>query len=236
MALAAGGSAWSAGGGHRVGRQAARGRLLHFIHAQDGRPHHGVAPGGCSAGREPGALDPEYGLRGARSGCRYPERRGRARALGKGPAATVGANSPTRRWSGWRPRLAAELVESRRGSPAFDGQAEPLRKIARFIVGSIDPPFPLLPKGTRGAGRTGTEDRVTSMLERIDSPADIKLLRQDSSKPLRRRSEGHHRTCSANGDRPRRSAPWAHPRPALRHHAAGFKIIWDVGHQAYATS
>ncbi len=82
----------------------------------------------------------------------------------------------------------------------------------------------------RGQGNQG-------MLERINSPADIKLLRQDELETL---AEEIRKviisTCSANGGHLAPSLGAVELTLALHYvfDAPRDKIVWDVGHQAYA--
>ncbi|HQM92107.1 MAG TPA: 1-deoxy-D-xylulose-5-phosphate synthase, partial [Syntrophales bacterium] len=75
------------------------------------------------------------------------------------------------------------------------------------------------------------------MLERIDSPADIKLLRQDELEALAEEiRKVIIETCSANGGHLAPSLGAVELTLALHYvfDAPRDKIIWDVGHQAYA--
>jgi len=75
------------------------------------------------------------------------------------------------------------------------------------------------------------------MLEKINSPADIKLLRQEELETL---AEDIRRviieTCSKNGGHLAPSLGTVELTLALHYvfDAPRDKIVWDVGHQAYA--
>lgn len=76
-----------------------------------------------------------------------------------------------------------------------------------------------------------------SMLERINSPADIKLLRQDELEALAEEiRKVIIETCSANGGHLAPSLGAVELTLALHYvfDAPRDKIVWDVGHQAYA--
>jgi len=75
------------------------------------------------------------------------------------------------------------------------------------------------------------------MLERINSPADIKLLRQDELEALAEEiRKVIIETCSANGGHLAPSLGTVELTLALHYvfDAPRDKIVWDVGHQAYA--
>jgi len=75
------------------------------------------------------------------------------------------------------------------------------------------------------------------MLERINSPADIKLLRQDELEALAEEiRKVIIETCSANGGHLAPSLGAVELTLALHYvfDAPRDKIVWDVGHQAYA--
>ena len=84
-----------------------------------------------------------------------------------------------------------------------------------------------------GHGGQGTQ----GMLERINSPADIKLLRQDELEALAEEiRKVIIETCAANGGHLAPSLGTVELTLALHYvfDAPRDKIVWDVGHQAYA--
>ncbi len=86
-----------------------------------------------------------------------------------------------------------------------------------------------------GFRRTGQGNQ--GMLERINTPADIKLLRQDELEALAEEiRKVIIETCSANGGHLAPSLGTVELTLALHYvfDAPRDKIVWDVGHQAYA--